>query len=463
MTSRSCILAAALAGLLLTLIPAAASAAVRFAAPGAGGSACTQSAPCDIQTAIEAPTVVNGDEVVLLPGTYSTGTNPVVAGDAIYVHGAVGAPRPMIATNNGFSVVMGVGAVIEDVEVRASAPGLGLLISAGARAERVVATATGADASACYLVPDGVNPPLLRESACIATGSGGTGVLSSSGVSAGIHRRTQLQNVTAVATGPSSTGVESASTGNGGSVTMHGLNVIASGSAGDISAAGSASGSVAFAQFTFSNFDSQLEGPNSAVSDPGSDSNVTGAALLANPAAGDVHQLPGSFTIDRGSKAAAGTDIDGEQRYQGAAPDIGADELAVLAQNRKCYGKAATMFAPAAGSVIGTRGRDVIIGTPGPDHISSKGGNDLVCSLGGGDTIRGGAGSDRARASGGGDKVFGEAGRDRLQGGKGRDRLRGGSGNDRLAGQGGADRLAGGRGSDRCGRATGKDRVSGCE
>ncbi len=463
MTLRSCILTAALAGLLLTLVPAAAGAAVRFAAPGGSGAACSQSAPCDINTAVEAPAVVNGDEVVLLPGTYNNGTDAVVASDAIYLHGAGGGPRPLIETNNGFSVVMGVGSVIEDVEIRASARGLGVIVSPGARAERLVVTVTAPDASACYLAPHADNPPLLRDSACIATGSGGTGARSNANTSAGNAVRSLMQNVTAVATGSGSTGIDSLNNGSGGSTTLQGVNVIASGTGADVSASGSAGGAIAFSQLTFSNFDSQLEGPNAAASDPGSDANVTGPALLADPAAGNVHQLPGSFTIDRGSKAAGGFDIDKEPRYQGAAPDIGADELATEAQNRKCFGKRVTLFAPVTGSVSGTGGRDVIRGTPGPDTINARAGEDFVCSLGGRDVIRGGPGSDRASASGGRDKVLGQAGKDRIQGGKGRDRLKGGAGKDLLVGQGGADRIAGGKGSDRCGRATGRDRVSGCE
>jgi Ca2+-binding RTX toxin-like protein len=461
-TPRSCILAAALAGLLLTLVPAAAGAAARFAAPGGSGTACSQGAPCDIQTAVEAPAVTNGDEVVLAPGTYHVGNDPVVAGKAIYLHGTAGAPMPLIATANGFSVVIGSGAAIEDVEVHASAPGLGIILTPGSRAERIVSIASANDASSCLLQPSVASPPLIRQSACVATGTGGTGVLASAGVSAGTHSSARMENVTAVATGAGSTGVESASTGGGGSVTLQGLNVIASGTAADLSAKGSATGSIAFAQLTFSNFDSQAEGPNSAASDPGSDANVTGPALLANPAAGDVHQRPGSFTIDRGSKAAQGVDIDGEPRYQGEAPDIGADELAVKAQRRKCFGRAGTLFATPGGSVIGTRGRDVIVGTSGRDKILSKGGNDLVCSLGGADVVRAGPGADRVRASGGADKVLGEGGGDRIQGGGGRDRLKGGAGKDRLAGQAGRDRLAGGGGRDRCGSAP-KDRVSGCE
>jgi Ca2+-binding RTX toxin-like protein len=459
--ARSSIWAAALAGVLCLLASAAAGAAVRYAAPTGGGTACTEATPCDIQTAVEDAAVVDGDEVILGPGTYNTGTDPLVADDGIHIHAAA---RPLINSNSGLALVIGdAGGVLENVEVNTSAGGIGLLLGAGTKARRVISIAGAGGATGCYLVADEANPPLVQDSACIATGSGGTALLSTLGVTAGNDAVSVLRNVTAVATGASSEGIESNSTGSGGSVTVQGLNVIASGTSSDISAVGATTGSAAIADFSHSSYDTQLELTNGSVTDPGSDSNLMAPALLANPAAGDVHQRPGSWTIDRGSRAISGdsVDIDGEPRYQGEAPDIGADEFTVLRRTPKCFGETATILAQTSGPVRGTAGRDVIIGTPGRDLILAQGGGDLVCSLGGRDTIRAGGGSDRVKAAGRSDKLFGQGGRDRLLGGGGRDRLKGGAGKDQLAGQGGADRLAGGGGSDRCGGSP-KDRISSC-
>lgn len=466
MVLRRSIWAATLAGLLCLLAPAAASAAVRFAAPSGGGTACSQIAPCDIQTAVEDAAVVNGDEVILLPGTYNTGTNPLVSNDAIYIHPAAGAARPLINSNSGFAVVIGgPGGTLENVEVRTSAGGIALILGAGSNARRVISIASAAGAIGCHLVPNAGNSPLLRDSACIATGTGGIGVNSSAGVTAGNSAIARLRNVTAVATGADSAGIETTSTGSGGSVTVDGLNVIASGTSYDIGAIGGTGGSAAFANFSFSDFDTQFETTNGSVSDPGSDSNLTAPALLVNPAVGDVHQRPGSWTIDRGSRDLAGDslDIDAESRSQGAAPDIGADELTVLRRGPKCFGESATILAPASGQVIGTEGHDVIVGTPGRDVILSNGGRDLICSLGGRDRVRAGGGPDKVKAAGAGDKLFGQGGNDRLLGGGGRDRIKGGAGKDLLVGQSGADRLAGGGGRDRCGSGSAKDRIVGCE
>jgi hypothetical protein len=57
--------------------------------------------------------------------------------------------------------------------------------------------------------------------------------------------------------------------------------------------------------------------------------NQTAVPLFVNRAGGDLHEAPGSPTIDAGagSPNAGATDVDGDQRKVGSAPDIGADEL----------------------------------------------------------------------------------------------------------------------------------------
>jgi Ca2+-binding RTX toxin-like protein len=452
LTVSSRIWLVALAGLLCLLAPSAAQAAVRYAAPGGSGTACSQAAPCGIQTAVEAPAVVSGDEIVLGAGTYLTGSDPLASSDAISIHPAAGAGRPLIISSSGFAVVLGALGTLDGVDVQTSVPGIALIVSRGAVARRVIAISTADSGIGCYLAPDPSAPPLLQESGCIASGSGGVAVQSSGSVSAGTAAVASLQDVTAVATGPSSEGVKAISSGSGGSVTVKAANVIASGTAFDATADGGSGGSLAFAQFTYSDFDTQHELTNAAVTDPGYDSNVTGPPMLANPAVGDIHQKAGSFTVDRGGGSTS-TDIDGDSRPQGAAPDIGADELTVTAKSSKCFGQSPTIVAGAPGAIKGTPGKDVIVGTPGRDAIDSGPGRDLICSLGGRDKIRAGAGPDKVRAAGAADKLFGGEGRDRLLGGAGRDRIKGGPGRDVVRGGGGKDIC----------RRSRHDRTSSCE
>lgn len=51
-----------------------------------------------------------------------------------------------------------------------------------------------------------------------------------------------------------------------------------------------------------------------------------GAPKFVNPAAGNYHLQPGSAAIDVGANVGVSTDIDGEVRPYGSAPDLGADE-----------------------------------------------------------------------------------------------------------------------------------------
>jgi Ca2+-binding RTX toxin-like protein len=451
LTLSSRIWAAVLTGLLCLLAPSAAAAAVRYATPGGTGTACSQAAPCGIQTATEAPAVVNGDEVVLAAGTYITGNDPLAPSDAISIHPAAGAGRPLISSSSGFAVVVPALATLDGVDIQTSVPGIGLIISRGAVVRRVISTASANGAIGCYMAPDQSAPPLLQESGCISSGNGGVAMQTSGSVSAGTAAAARLQDVTAVATGSSSDGMKATSSGSGGSVTLKATNVIASGTAFDVTADGGSSGSLAFAQFTYSDFDTQHELTNAAVTDPGYDSNVTGPAMLVNPAVGDIHQKAGSFTIDRGGGSTS-ADIDGDARPQGAAPDIGADELTVKAKGSQCFGESPTIVAGAPGAIKGTPGNDVIVGTPGRDVIDSGAGRDLICSLGGRDKIHAGSGPDKVRAAGAADKLFGEKGRDRLLGGAGRDRIKGGPGRDIVKGGGG---------KDICPRSR-HDRTSGC-
>src|SRR5215211_9493846 len=79
-------------------LAASASAATRYAEVGGNGDAtmCLQSDPCSLDNAVEDGSVANGDEVIVLPGTYTN-----LAGDylnvtkAINLHGAAGGPRPV--------------------------------------------------------------------------------------------------------------------------------------------------------------------------------------------------------------------------------------------------------------------------------------------------------------------------------------------------------------------------------
>lgn len=61
--------------------------------------------------------------------------------------------------------------------------------------------------------------------------------------------------------------------------------------------------------------------------------NIWGDPAFADPAVGDYHIYSGSFAIDRGVDAGVRSDIDGQPRPAGLGYDLGADELAVVAEH----------------------------------------------------------------------------------------------------------------------------------
>ena len=117
----------------------------------------------------------------------------------------------------------------------------------------------------------------------------------------------------------------------------------------------------------------------------------------------------------------------------------------------------------------GGRARDVLDGGPGADRLSGgslsdrllgRDGNDFLTGGSGDDTIAGGPGDDGADGGTGNDTIDGDEGIDTIDGGDGDDIIRGGAGDDMLVEKGfgneklisggpGDDILRGGRGDDR--------------
>src|SRR3954469_12862849 len=87
------------AALLVLVLPASASAATRYAAPGGGAtSGCPQLAPCSLKEAITG--AGSGDEVVVTPGTYTV-EGTISTENPLFIHGQDGAARPQIVGTSG--------------------------------------------------------------------------------------------------------------------------------------------------------------------------------------------------------------------------------------------------------------------------------------------------------------------------------------------------------------------------
>jgi hypothetical protein len=312
-----------LALLLVGLTPATASAAQRFASPSGSGTACTEVAPCGIITAVN--NAGNGDEVILGSATYTlpgVGDELQIGPNNVSVHGTPGAPaRIVTAASNGLQVLS------SNVELRDF-----VLESTGSIAfatnttgpidiNRVQFRSTTNTACSLRSETD------LRNSVCFASATNGIALTTAS------PSNVTIRNSTLLASGVGGDGMRVAA-GPGETSTVGGVNVIAAGHSGGFDIrAGAGAGGTAEITLTSSNFDSsEVSGGTgtSTVPAPGSATNQTAPPLFRDPANGDVHQLPASPTVDAGNSAAPGigdTDVDNEPRNQGAARDIGADEI----------------------------------------------------------------------------------------------------------------------------------------
>jgi hypothetical protein len=230
------------------------------------------------------------------------------------------------SANNGF-YALGDGNVLRDFTLAQSgASGLAAVEVLGAStAERLFVSSSATSSITCGTFYGAV----FRDSVCRSSGTSGA-ALGTEGADS-TPAIAYARNVTAIATGPSSAGVAVIS-GGSGSVELDARNVIASGNIDDVSARTLSSGP-AVATMTSSAYDSTFANSGGSVTDPGVGTNINSSPLFVDAPADDFHQLPGSPTVDAGTTdpRTGTTDVDGEPRPQGAAIDIGADELPAAA------------------------------------------------------------------------------------------------------------------------------------
>jgi hypothetical protein len=324
----------ALAAAILLAVPSTASAAVvRHASPDGvnAGSTCTAAEPpCSLRRAIE--TVAGpGDEVVVAPGTYNL-TAPLNVGQNVYIHGQDGQPRPRVVSTApvvfGMSRFAG-GARLSSLQLEA--PGQVVDTAqldtgeAPSVADHLVVLAGPAAVGAAADMAGGWT---LQDSVVRTEATNGIAVNSFGG-------SVRVRNVTAIATDAGGVGLVADGSVTGicvpptFGVDTHAVNVIARGGAYDLEVNFVCSGSQSL-DISFSNFrrDKVSTAPAGAHFDDGG-GNQDAEPLFAAPAALDFHELAGSPTIDAGGQTASlgATDLDGEARVQGSAPDIGADEF----------------------------------------------------------------------------------------------------------------------------------------
>ncbi|UJA20046.1 hypothetical protein HJD18_07315 [Thermoleophilia bacterium SCSIO 60948] len=301
----------AAACLLFCAAPAHAGSATRFADPAGEGTACTQTQPCSITTAVQdAP---DGAEVALLEGDYTLPLDFVIDRGIDVSPASEEGPVSLSGGSLGTPAVSGPGSSLSHVELSGLS---GVAIFEGALVEQVVATG----GFGC-IVRDG----LLRDSVCL--GYDDAGVLA---IAAGDQIEAVVRNVTAV--GEDGAVLRS---DRGSQLSFDARNSIFLTTLPDDARYVDlrllrGDGAALETDIDFSNFRSSA-GDGIDPLEPGTRSNQAAAPVFRDAPGGDFRQAQGSPTLDSGTAGANGIgslDFEGDERVQGREIDIGADESA---------------------------------------------------------------------------------------------------------------------------------------
>jgi hypothetical protein len=294
----------------------------RWASPdGTSLAACSQADPCDIVTAINAApaTSVVHIESGMYGSTNSPLTTQLEADNPITIEAASPADPPVIISDaTGGSSLVTYDSTVSDLVIRSSSPTTGLYLLDNSSATRVATFATDGTYGACS-----VDDSTLTDSVCSQTADHAAAI--GLGIAGGGTIIDTLINVTAVSTGEHSVGIDSAASGSV-SFDLNLTNSIIQGKQHDLSVRASDA-----ATSTVTTEHSLYRPTTVATTDAtvnGSGSNINGKAKFADVADGDFHEKHTSPSVDAGgSPTSGGTDLAGNARTLGKAPDIGAYEF----------------------------------------------------------------------------------------------------------------------------------------
>ena len=317
-------LAAAAVAATAAIAPATASAApvTRYATPtGSNSGECLSSGTaCSLPRAVS-QVAATGDTVSVGSGTYNLTATLSMGANQVTLEGAPGA-RPVLSFSAAISNARALTSKWNEMTVRhlaIRAPGSGMTGVFGSQL-----TLDDVDVRTAGSFSEAVLSATAATitNSTIATGSGGRGVRLEGSSNA-------LRHVTIWSGGDGLFVRTAASASNIAVAIVHDSIVHGQGKDIDLSSGGDIGHSAAV-NIDHSAFDPAKVGKSDQfayLNDMGD--NVAAPALLANPDAGDFHQLAGSPTIDKGSQKAGDptTDFDGQARVQGPETDIGADEF----------------------------------------------------------------------------------------------------------------------------------------
>jgi hypothetical protein len=301
-------------GILALLAAGPAEASVtRYASPTGSGSGCTQAAPCTIFTALGAS--ASGDTVLAIgnAGSYGTTGTPLAAAlvvePGVSLEGVPGQPRPVFLSSAAglYSVRVELGAQLEGVDIhKLNSSGWALFESGSA--SRVIADAPAA--TGCGTSSEAV----IINSIC----TGEYGIYDAAGGPSSEWTLT-LRNDTIIGLAHEAAYFET------DSLTMKptAVNTILRGNSIDVRDKQTSTGTVEVT-LDHSNYATVKAEAGASITPAGSGANQTAPPQFVQIGI-DLHQAPGSPTIDAGTNdlANGATDLDGNPRALSATLTCG--------------------------------------------------------------------------------------------------------------------------------------------
>lgn len=305
------------------LVAPTAAQAVRYASPtGSAIATCSDSTTngCTLEAAVEgnaAGVPSAGEEVIVLPGSYTQTSELTLPSINLNVHGQAGQPAPVInasgigrtSVNNG---------TISYLRFESSTISETINLNVG-KADRIfIRSSSNGSTPACQCY--GFS---LSNSVIVATGTApALGIRSNGGSATMIYR-----NVTAYSANAAAAAILVQQLAMSGTIALTAINTIALNGASGTDVVSDGPG--ATITFDHSNYRTTATPDAGVIQDAPGGPHQTALPLFANPGAGDFGQLAGSPTIDAGiTDPLNGTmDFAGNPRTIGSTTDIGALEM----------------------------------------------------------------------------------------------------------------------------------------
>jgi hypothetical protein len=299
-----------------------------WASPTGHGTTCSKAAPCTIEEGFSS--LPDSSTLVLDPGSYGSEAAPVTvtlqADVTDHIEGEPGHRPPTIVSD----VTSGSDALdagnVSNLKLVDLGPGDGIVVAQGVMDHVTVFADTGEGAAACASLAS-----LVTNSLCVNTGlqAYGLGVLTDSSTPV------TVQATTAVDTRRQSVGIAAGNLSAHSNVAVSLIDDIAAGgSGGDVAGLTGIAAAGAKTTVQLSHCDAKrLVGTSSThatITIHHNRTDITAAPKFVNAAADKFAERASSPTINRGvdNVLEGTTDVAGQRRVLGAAPDIGAYEFA---------------------------------------------------------------------------------------------------------------------------------------